>query len=127
MFHLFAGIFSAQHIDSMLRTGESRTRCMSDLLVVSGLCVKTKQNRACPIQPYLFLSWCASSQARVVCAAQKARPFPFEKYQEKDINLPGSRWDVTENGDLKGREASSSGEESKHQSKENVFWVLSDA
>lgn len=40
-----------------------------------------------------------------MCGQRRARPFPSEKCQERDINLPGSRWDVTENEDLKGRRA----------------------
>lgn len=31
-----------------------------------------------------------------------------KKLQEGDINLPGSRWDVTENGDLRGSQANGS-------------------
>lgn len=62
---------------------------------------------------------------------KKEKPFlSFWKCWERDINLLGSWWDVTENGDLKGGKASSLWEGTQTsivESKKNVFWVLSDA
>lgn len=105
--------------------------CISDIVMKDGLCEKKK---------HLCKKWCilchavaptvsvfimtdgffASSQPCVcalhVWSEKKRGRFLLKKCRERDINLRDSRWDVTENGGLKGRQACSSGEKRKHQS-----------
>lgn len=111
----------------------SLTLCISDIVMKDGLCEKENicakndayfqpcysSGRICVYHDRVFLCLLTSLCLCVACVARKKKRgrFPLKKRREGDINLQDSRWDVTENGGLKGRQACSSGEKRKHQSR----------